>query len=105
MFLGFLKKKETPRNMSSAELARAVYGGMATHAGVEISPESATRIVAVLTCVRILSETVASIPLIVYRRLPNGGEERVMDHPVARLLHGRGQPNHEQTAYEGKEML
>jgi HK97 family phage portal protein len=46
--------------------------------------------------VRIISETLASLPLILYRRLPEGGKERATDHPLYALLHDR--PNSEQTA-------
>ncbi|HET6380185.1 MAG TPA: hypothetical protein VFH63_04010 [candidate division Zixibacteria bacterium] len=31
--------------------------------------------------VRVLAETFAMIPLMVYRRLPGGGKERATDHP------------------------
>ena len=54
-------------------------------------------------CVRILAETIASLPLITYRRLPNGGKERATDHPLFSLLHDR--PNDEQTSFEWREMM
>jgi HK97 family phage portal protein len=44
--------------------------------GVRITSENALQSTAVLACVRVLAETVASLPLHVYRRLPNGGRER-----------------------------
>lgn len=68
-----------------------------------VSPESALRVAAVMACVRVLSETVASLPLIIYRRLPNGGKERATDHPLYNILHD--QPNSWQTSFEWREML
>jgi len=57
---------------------------------------------AVYACVKVLAETIASLPLIVYRRLPNGGKERALEHPQYRLLHD--QPNGWQTSFEWREM-
>jgi HK97 family phage portal protein len=77
--------------------------GYQTATGIRVSPESALRIAAVFACLRVVSETVASLPLIIYRRLPNGGKERAVDHPLYRLLHDA--PNQWQTAYEFLEMM
>lgn len=45
--------------------------------GVRITSQNALQnSTVVLGCVRVLAETVASLPLHVYRRLPNGGRER-----------------------------
>jgi phage portal protein BeeE len=44
-----------------------------------------------------LSRT-GSMPLILYRRLPNGGKARDCDHPLGRLLHD--QPDSWQTAFD-----
>jgi HK97 family phage portal protein len=72
-------------------------------AGVNVSPDSAMRISAVWACVRVLSETIASLPLLVYRRRDDGGRERASGHPLYDLLHT--QPNRWQTAFEFFEML
>lgn len=68
-----------------------------------VTPDSAMRVTAVLACVRVLAETIASLPLHIYRRLPNGGKEKVPDHPLYNLLHLR--PNDLQTSFEWREML
>src|SRR5690606_41822611 len=59
--------------------------------GVSVTPSTAMRSTAVYACVRLLAESIASLPLHLYRRLPNGGKERATDHPLYRLL--RSQPN------------
>ena len=52
---------------------------------------------AVYACVRVISESVASLPLHVYKYNKNGGKEKVIDHPLYHLLHD--EPNPEMTAY------
>jgi HK97 family phage portal protein len=77
--------------------------GHDTSSGVRVSPTSALAATAVYDCVRIRAETVASIPLIVYKRLPNGDKERAPYHPLYKVLHD--QPNNWQTAFEWREMM
>lgn len=50
------------------------------------SPDSATRSGAVYSCVDRIASGIASMPLILYRRLPGGGKERATDHPLYRTL-------------------
>lgn len=77
---------------------RAYFGGTSTKSGVEVSAESAMRCSTVYTCVSVLSESVAQLPCLLYRRTPDGGKERATDHPLYELLHDR--PNGWQTAFE-----
>jgi HK97 family phage portal protein len=81
------------------------YGGLGhqTATGLRVSPESAMRVAAVYACVRVVAETIASLPFIIYRRLPNGGKERATNHPLYNVLHQR--PNEWQTSYEFLEMM
>lgn len=72
-------------------------------AGVNVTQQSALTYTAVYACVRILSETVASLPLHVNRRLSNGGKERAPDHYLYYLLHDS--PNDEMTSMELRETL
>lgn len=57
---------------------------------------------AVYACVRILSETLAALPLQLYRYTP-GGKERVYNHPLYHLLHD--EPNPEMTSFIFRETL
>lgn len=77
--------------------------GFMSDAGVRVSPDTAMRLAAVFACVRVLSETIASLPLIVYRRLPDGGKERAINHPLYRVLHDS--PNAWQTSFDFIEMM
>ena len=75
---------------------------MSTAAGVDVTVESSLQSVAVFACVRILAETVASLPLVLYRRLARG-KERATDHSLYSLLHDL--PNPEMTSVELRETL
>jgi HK97 family phage portal protein len=70
--------------------------------GLSITPETALYTSAVFACVRVISETVASLPLQVYRRLADGGKEINTTHPLYTILHDS--PNPWQTKFEFFEM-
>ena len=71
--------------------------------GLRVSPDAALRLSAVYACVRILSETMASLPLVLYRTRSDGGKDRVTDHWLHSLLCRR--PNRYQNPFEWREML
>jgi len=60
------------------------------------------RFSAVYSCVRVIAETLATVPIILYRR-KGDAKERDVNHPLYSLLHDY--PNAWQTAFEFKEML
>lgn len=74
-----------------------------TASGVPVTPNTAKRLAAVYTAVRIISESVASLPLNIYRRLPGGGREVAADHPLYQVLHNSPAPG--LTSFEWREML
>lgn len=84
------------------EIERAIRGHGAT-SGVNVTEEAALQISAVYACVRIISETIGSLPLMVYDRLPNGGKRRRMRDSLHILLHDA--PNDTQTAMEFREQM
>ena len=59
---------------------------MSSTAGVRVTEETALRVTAVYACVRVIAETVASMPLTLYRRLDRG-KEKVTAHPLYSILH------------------
>lgn len=58
---------------------------------------------AVYACVSAISETIASLPLILYKRTADDGRERASDHPLYKVLHDI--PNDLQTSLEFREMM
>lgn len=78
-------------------------GGLATHAGVVVSHEVALQVGAVYACCKVISETLAMLPLLVYEQRPDGSRARATQEQTYRLLHR--QPNSWQTPFDFKEVL
>ena len=74
----------------------------ASSSGKSVNEKTALQTTAVYACVRILAETIASLPLHTYRYSP-GGKEKAQDHPLYHLLHS--EPNHEMTSFVFRETL
>lgn len=72
-------------------------------AGVYVSPFLAENLSTVFACVQVISETVAMLPVMVYRKGLNGARLADLSHPLALLF--SGDPNERQTASEFIEMM
>lgn len=73
-------------------------------AGQNVTVDSAMRLSTVYACVRVLAETIASLPLCIYKRTKKEhGRELADTHPLYFLLHDM--PNPYQTSFEFREML
>lgn len=72
-------------------------------AGVEVDEWNAMTYSAVWACVRLIAETVGSLPFYLYRHLPDGGKELARDHPLWRVL--VDQPNPEMSPMTFHETL
>ena len=70
---------------------------------MRVSADAALRLAAVYACVRILSETMASLPIVIYRTRPDGGKDRIKDHWLYHRL--ARTPNRYQNPFEWREML
>lgn len=90
-----------------SSLLEAILSGEAyrTAAGISVTPDSALTYSAVWACVRVLAESIGSLPLILYRRLPNGGKERAIDHPLYGKLHDAPNPEMTSTDWRESEMV
>ncbi|HEY9059334.1 MAG TPA: phage portal protein [Pseudobacteroides sp.] len=64
--------------------------------GKQVNEQTAMQAATVYACVKILAETIASLPLHTYRRTA-GGKEKAYDHYLYELLHS--QPNSEISAF------
>lgn len=82
---------------------RTALGGGSTAAGVAVTPEKAMQCAAVYACVRVLAESVAQLPLMLFERKADGSKEPARRHPLWTLLHD--QPNPWQTSFEFREQL
>lgn len=74
-----------------------------TASGEEIDEQTALTCAAVFAAVRVLGETVASLPLEVFERLPNGGKRSAPEHPMYPVLHDEFNP--EMSSFIGRETM
>lgn len=72
--------------------------GMRGDAGELVTGETALGLSAVWACVNLISGTIGSLPLLVYRTGKDGAREIARDHPLFRILHDS--PNYDQTAVD-----
>jgi len=80
-----------------------LWSGGRSAAGIAVSEAGALGIGAVYTAVRVLSGTIASLPLHTYRRLPDGGRELALSHWAYSLLHDS--PNSFHTSFIWREIM
>ena len=95
IFTGLFRTRDAPQNRTSGSAYSFFLGQSA--AGKRVNERSAMQTSAVYACVRVISESVASLPLHLYRYTDDGGKEKAIDHPLYHLLHD--EPNTEMTAY------
>lgn len=81
---------------------QGMFGGTTT-SGVNVNAVSALQLTVIYACVKLISESCAQLPLIVYRRKTESSKERARNYPLYRLLHSR--PNKWQTSFEWREMM
>ena len=101
LFSGLFRSRDKPKN-STAGSTYAFYMGGST-SGKRVTEQTAMQMTAVYSCVRILSEAVAGLPLHLYKYNDKGGKEKAIDHPLYRLLHD--EPNPEMTSFIFRETL
>ena len=91
-FEKFFHSRDKPKDSLSGTLQ--YYFGRSA-AGQTVNQRTAMQVTAVYACVRILAESIAGLPLHVYR-YKDQGKEMVPNHPLYPLLHD--EPNPEMTS-------
>lgn len=94
------KSRDKPKDYYVGTDMRYLFGPSTS--GKRVNEFTAMQTTAVYACVRILAETLAALPLQMYRFTPTG-KERVYDHPLYHLLHD--EPNPEMTSFIFRETL
>ena len=74
-----------------------------SNSGVMVNAERALQTSAVYACVKILSETVASLPLHLFKKGKKGKNEMAEEHPLFLCLYIT--PNDEMTSFEFRETM
>ena len=75
IFTGLFRSRDKPQNRTAGSSYSFFMGN--SSAGKPVTERSAMQMTAVYSCVRILSEAVAGLPLHLYRYKEDGGKEKV----------------------------
>ena len=100
-FNSIFRGRDAPTDRTSGSAYSFFMGGSTS--GKRVNERTAMQMTAVYSCVRILSEAVAGLPLQFYRYTADGGKEKAVDHPLYFLLHD--EPNPEMTSFVFRETL
>ena len=87
---------------SSVVNADPYWSNLSSLSNGTVNATTAQGVAACYACVSAISETVASLPLILYRR-DGEGRSPATDHPLYRVLHDQSNPD--QTALEFRELM
>ena len=98
--LGLKRQRGEPKNKYEGNDFSLLFGR--TTSGKTVNERTALQTTAVYACVRILSETIASLPLHVYR-YTEGGKTKDTEHVLYTLLHD--EPNPDMTSFVFRETL
>lgn len=88
-----LKWLGAPISLTDGDFWGAWNGG-----GKAMTVDSALQLSTVWACVRLISETISTLPLGFYERIPDGSRRSATEHPLYELLHN--QPNADMTAVQ-----
>lgn len=101
IFNRWFRGRDAPRDATAGSSYRFFFGGSSS--GKAVTERSAMQMTAVYSCVRILAEAIAGLPLHLYRYGGDGSKEKATDHPLYALLHD--EPNPEMTSFVFRETL
>ncbi len=101
IFSGLFRSRDKPVNRTSGSAYSFFLGG--TSSGKVVTERTAMQMTAVYSCVRILAEAIAGLPLHLYRYNEDGSKERAIEHPLYQLLHD--EPNPEMSSFVFRETL
>ena len=101
IFDGLFRSRDKPSNRTAGSGYTFYMGG--TTAGKLVTERSAMQMTAVYSCVRILAEAIAGLPVHLYRYTDDGSKEKALDHPLYLLLHD--EPNPEMSSFVFRETL
>ncbi len=104
--MGFFGKLVEKRGDSianpSASTISFLSGGLQSYTGKVVTESTALTYSAVLSCVNVISDTIASIPLFVYEKNQET-RSKARDHPLYEILHDK--PNSEMTSASFRSMM
>lgn len=100
-FKGIFHSRDKPKNNYISGGTQFYFGNSIS--GKVVNEKTAMQTTAVYACVRILAETIAGLPLNVFKYAKDGSKEKDFKHPLYYLLHD--EPNPDMTAFVFRETL
>ena len=95
------KSRDNPRDYKIGTRWSWIFGK--STAGKVVNEKTAMQVSAVYACVRVLSESLAQLPLDLFVYKGNVGSEKDREHPLYRVLHD--EPNPDMTSFTFRETL
>ena len=95
-------KRAAPVPVQSSMTMHDLFG-VRSAAGVNVTPAESLSVATVQACVSLIARSLASVPLVLYRRTADGGREPAEDHPLFPILHDLSNPL--QTAFDVRQQL
>lgn len=102
LFGKLFRSRDRPKNSATAGAGYDYLWGKST-SGKRVTPRSSMQMTAVYACVRVLAESIAELPLHLYRYDGKGNRLKATDHKLYFLLHD--EPNPEMTSFVFRETL
>ena len=100
-FTRLFRARDKPGATDSVSSAPTFYFGSSA-AGKSVTASTAIQMSTVYACVRVIAETIASLPLHVYQN-QGEGSVKALDHPLYPILHD--EPNSEMTSFVWRETM
>ena len=95
------KSRDKPQNYSVSSGSRFGWLFGRSTSGKMVNEKTSMQVSAVYACVRVLSESLACLPLDLFRYKDNNGSEKDRTHPLYRVLHD--EPNPDMTSFTWRE--
>lgn len=100
IFGKLFRSRDKPRNETEGARFKSFFGP--TNSGIVVNARTAMQLSAVYACIRVLSESVAQLPLQLYTT-ENGKRKKATDHPLYSLLYA--EPNPEMSSFNWREAM
>lgn len=100
-FSSLFRTDVTPQNLARVSEMQFYLG--ASSSGANVTERSAMQMTAVYSCVRILAEAIAGLPLHLLEEGDGSCRKKAVNHPLYRVLHD--EPNSEMTSFIFRETL
>ena len=98
-FSALFRARDKPQDAVSAA---TTFSFGTAGSGKSVNARTAIQVSTVYACVRVIAETVASLPFAVFEQ-DEHGSQKALDHPLYRLLHD--EPNPEMTSFVWREAM